>query len=323
MTTRGWVNDSGLYRDGLWTDDANWSPTGAPQAGDTAVIEGGTVGLANAVLSGLTIELAGPATRVPTLDINNVTFGQDTTLQVPNFIPTPFELVTPDGVAEIHASGRNRNDGTIETAQDQGASATLRIDVADGPGPHGGFVSGRFINSGTLHVQPESDLVVQGDGPRAVLRNDGLIDTGGTVTLNLAVLGLGTIRLERPLFAHGGFGLDEVSFTNRVGSGQTVAFNGGGVARIGDLQDFHAVLSGFAAPDAPGLQERIDLPGRDISAVEYNGDQNGGVLTLFAGNRVAGTLTFAGDYTDATFVLGHTVSGITTTSTIALQPPPG
>jgi len=92
MTTKVWVGGTGSF------DDPNeWSPAGAPGAGDIAIIQNGEASLAMQKLDGFELQLQSPAS---VLDISDVRFGAHFTLTVPP---------AAGGAATLNATGFNAN----------------------------------------------------------------------------------------------------------------------------------------------------------------------------------------------------------------------
>jgi hypothetical protein len=155
------------------------------------------------------------------------------------------------------------------------------------------------------------------------LVNNGLIDAGSVVKLNLDVIGVGKIQFGAPYnvgpSAHALTG-PTVETAGSVDYGQTVEFmiapgvrspigsvDSHGLLYIGDPRDFHALIRDFTTdgifnpsglPDLHRDMISLNLP--NLRSSDYQGDATGGVLTLTAGNEVA-HLRFAGSYSLSSF----------------------
>lgn len=306
MTLRTWNGRSGSYGNG-----SNWTPQGTPRPGDTLVVQSGTVTLGNVTLAGVRIDLTGSAAAPPVLAISNVSIGAGSSVQAGNFV---FDINNYNFSGIIQASGNNSSAGTIgATSSDFQRAATLTLNITAG-----GFSAGRFTNTGTIASNPMGRVNVHAASPGATLVNSGLIDIAGHGTIDAAVAGTGTMRLEAAIPLHGFVAAPELTL-GAIGSGQTIQFVGGDDLKLADLANFHGLISGFDAATTAGAHDRIELLGHAITASSYAN----GVLTLQEGAATAGQLRFAAVYSGGSFVLTQgqavTASGaVVATTTITL-----
>jgi hypothetical protein len=243
MTTRSWIGsaDNGFVGAGdLYGNAANWSPSGAPQPGDTLDIGSGTPFDNTTPLDRLAIMLGSPSAATTQLWLSGITIGSDTTVgtftgQVSAATPTlALASVTNNGTIGSPTSGSSSvnynfvdydgvsngqpvNNGVIDVADGQTANLYGANQV---PAPGGGFQyfpGNTLINNGQINVYgtlQEASLTIGGSG---------------TVTLNGISQGLGLP--EKPA---------EFIDNNDIGGGgfastQTIAFNGGTLVAQGDF----------------------------------------------------------------------------------------
>lgn len=314
MTTRTWNGSTAAL-----TNPADWTPAGAPQPGDTLVINAGTARASHLHLNKLNIELNGPVANAPVLELDGVKIGADTTIALSNDTPPVFNFTA---AADIIAAGRNLNAGTILSAPNTpfNVTATLTIDIV--PGAHGR--PGTLVNQGTIGENYVGTLLIHG-APHTQLVNDGTLKLSGQATLAAAIDGCGTIDIGPDIIAGPLLFVPALTVDAPVGHGQTLQFigpssGGGGEVTLTDPGSFHALIRNFInAPDpfTPGLDdESITLAGIDVTSFSYKGDATHGVLTLDAGGSVAARLRFAGDYTTSSFDVATSAAG----STITVHP---
>jgi hypothetical protein len=175
-----------------------------------------------------------------------------------------------------------------------------------------------FVNDGTINSSAGSNTYINGKTAGATLANSGKIHVGSLVKIDATVTGSGTMDFIAPavplMGVPGVLKYSTLELDRGVSADQKINMHNDGKLVIGDLGDFHAVIQEFTGlrhfnPNKPNLvsQDVIDLKGRHgVSGVVYNGNQNGGVLTVFNSlHAVAGTINFAGDYTHAHFSVVH------------------
>jgi hypothetical protein len=309
MTTRAWTGGTGRFG-----NPNAWTPGGNPVPGDDLDIVGGTATVSGGVLLKLSIQLGAPSGMSDSLPavlrLHDSIIAANTTVTVGGTSPAP--LGSGLGSATIEASGIDLNLGTIGVAGFTAAGggfptpSQLTIDIG----------TGRFENAGTLEAgNTPAKLVVHGQSAHAVLSNDGLIDAGSVVNLDVSVLGIGKIAFGAPYLTgpspHAVTG-PGVATTAAVGYGQTVDFRAAsgvdshGTLSIGDPHDFHALISNFVSGSrdqafTPLLhQDLIALSLPEVTSATYRDDAGGGVLTLTGGGDTA-QLRFAGSYTLGSF----------------------
>ena len=149
---------------------------------------------------------------------------------------------------------------------------------------------------GRLVIDPGSTLSATNGTVNAPVTNNGIILAGGYgLTLAGNVVGSGTVQIGA------GARLD-LSYGS-AGSGETVAFLGSTGTLFTPLTGFSASIAGFAVGDAIVLGQTAD-------SVAYFDNFNGtGLLRLRQSGTLVQTLTVAGSYTNAQFLVsGGTLS---------------
>jgi|SRR5271165_1284344 len=321
MTTRVW--NGGIAN---FFSAAAWTPRGQPVSGDSLDIVGGTAKVSRQVLDGLSIQLGEAPLNVTNpgpalLELRNGTIAANTTVAVGGI--TLGATNSGSSSATIDAFAHNVNDGTISVAgfaPQPGVfpnPAQLAIDL-NGSGS-------TFVNDGTLRTaSTPTTLVVEGQNNTDVLTNNGLIDDGSVVQLNLKVIGVGKMQFGAPYYIgpspHALTG-PEIDTTGAVGFGQTVDFmaasgvDSHGQLSIGDPQDFHALIKDFVTSPIvpPGIaplfkEDMISLNLPNLTSSAYQSNATGGVLTLTAGSEVA-HLRFAGSYSLSSFQITTSSTG--------------
>lgn len=275
MTNRTWngSNDS-------FTNAAAWSPSGVPVAGDTAIINAGTVNVAT-TLSGITIQLneLNGATASTTLALNNATIDASSSLVVSNAQPS----ITSTPVV-ISVSGNSTVAGTQSFSGTQ-----INFSIAAGS---------NLTNTGSLNFYGASPTTTGG----GTLTNNGIIallNPTNRITVPVfsdAITGSGTIAL-------GKYG--SVQFNGSVSSGQTLIFNDGAngneTAQFNSISSFAGNVNGFSSSD---LISVVLAAGSNYTNATYtDSGSNGGVLTLYSGSTALGSLNFIGSYSLSAFTL--------------------
>ena len=273
MTTRTWNGTSDTY-----SNAADWSPAGVPVAGDTAVINSGTVNLAT-LLSGVIIDLneASGATTSTTLALNNATLDATSSLTVTNSQPSVTS--TP---AVISVTGTSTFAGT-----ESFNGTTTNFSIAAGS---------TLVNAGTLNFYSSSPTTTGG----GTLQNSGtiaLVNPANRVTVPVfsdAITGTGTIALGK--FA-------ALQINGSVSSGQTLVFNDGAsgseTLQLNALGSFAATINGFSTSDLLA----VVLPSTYSSATYTSTGSSSGTLSLFSGATLQGSINFTGNYTLSSFTI--------------------
>ena len=278
MTTKTWDGSNNTF-----TTAADWSPSGAPQPGDTAVINAGTVGIANATLNGLVIDLNGTAGSAPALDLSDSALGADSQL-VAN---------ADGGVTTINAAGAVLNAGLISfTGPSDARFTTSLINGSDGS-------PAVLHNTGSIAAIGASPNFVTTDAGQT-LANDGAISVWNPsndvqfAIIGPAITGNGSIMLDA---------YAQAELVHDVGAGQTVQFFNNGIGnsslQLDDPADFHGTIAGFAATDT------ITLRNTPFTSFNYAAtDAGSGVLTLTDNGATVASLAFTGSYQTSDFNLG-------------------
>ena len=291
MTVRSWNGATGNY-----SNSADWSPAGPPQAGDIAVIDSGKVTI-------------GVSDLVPNLQIQLAPSGAPLVLQTANaaLYPTDTLAVTASTIGtstSLSWLGPLANYGTITVSyggiNPSGASITIgRFNQA----------GGTLFNFGTISISNTSVLVQGADGAGVdTLVNDGVIrmtGTGGLFTSDqfvVPVTGTGTIEV----------GAGVISTFTSVGAGQTVTLHGAGA------QSAQAIFRGPMAGVVAGLDasSSIDLSTGLYGTRQISSSDGITTVTLLAGDTVVQSVRLEGVFTANQLSISTNASGSTETTTI-------
>ena len=280
MTAKTWngANDA-------FNTDADWSPFGAPGAGDIAIINAGTVTASGVLAPALAIQLNASATS-PTLFLTNGTIRAGDSITVTGNTST----------ATVTVSGTTVNSGNLTLTGD---SPTLVLDSS---------VATTLTNSGGINVTGSASIlqdfgagqivnnsVISYRAPQNVVQTDRIFGT---------VAGTGSIRLNGSagLFLYGA-----------VGSGQTVVFETGGTGvQMVAMSAFAGTFSQFNnSDDISGIGTRWDT-------VAFVGNGNGGSLNFSASGAQVASVGFSGPYSSlADFTIGQSAgTGLQSTTNI-------
>ena len=163
MTTRAWNGSSGAF-----TDGANWSPTGAPQTGDVAVVASGEPQIAGGTLNGFTL-MVGSATDAPNFDLAASTV----------FGPGLAFDDAPDGAGySVNVTGTLTNQGQI------GVTNISSFDIFDdSSGPS------TFLNAGSIVVENKGYLIIN----NSTVTNDATIAVSVGANLEVGLGGTATV----------------------------------------------------------------------------------------------------------------------------------
>ncbi len=277
--TRTWVGGSGDWFDASAWSDAGGQP-GAPLAGDTLLLGGGTVSVtaadvaANGRLDGETVVFGGTNAAPAVLSVDAAVFGPAMRLAVGG----------SDATGTLLAAGQTWYNGQIAvTALD--TALTLAI-AADASG------------AGTLTLTSQSDVVVGQEGGLLVtggeLDNDGVIVVEGSMTL-----AAGTTL--------GGFpsGTEPENAEIRIEDGGTLsvagAVNGGATVQFGDASGLLAIADPsafYGTITRMGTGDRIDFAGATVQVPSAGSSyvtvtSNGTTTTLYVGTIDGGAGTFS------------------------------
>lgn len=251
MTTRTWIGGGS----NLAVDPSQWSPTGAPQAGDTLVMTGGTINITDDDLAGDTLTLEAPSS---------------TSVR-------PFQV----GINLVNGSA-NIGFGTTFTIAAMGAVATGFVG-GDGVGFNGGMT----IADGSTATFSGAANFVYGFSAKggAFVNNGAITDSVGTFTTDLS--GNGNFTLTR---YHDGPGRIEINGAVASTLNFTLSGDRGIYASLilDQPTKFNAPITVLGiTPAGQPASDLITLKG--ITATAYGYDNN--TLTLFNGTTVVDTLT--------------------------------
>ena len=283
MTTKTWDDSTNSFFNAV-----DWSPTGSPQPGDTAIINAGTVGVSGTSLQALTVEINGSSSASPALALTDAVVG----------VGTVLASDATSGTVRINATGTVVNQGVISFTGPATAQFTTSLaDGADG-------TPGLLQNLGSIAAIDSSPYFVATAAGQA-LENDGAISLWNPsrgfqiATIGPAVTGSGTILMDA---------YTQAELVQDVGAGQTIQFLNGtaghALVQIDQASGFHGTIAGFVQSDT------LTLANVPFTAYSYSStDASHGVLTLTNGSIPAASLAFSGSYQTSDFSLGFTDLG--------------
>ena len=226
-----------------WSVAGNWTPSGTPANGDTAIINSGpTVQLLDLSLVGNTIDLGG---LTPLAFINDGS-------AVSNLDSATAVEVTGNA-ATIDITGSVTDAGKIVVAD--GAS----LDIAIGPN---GALPGVLRNTGTILVGSGANLLITTSGALDAVNSGAIQINGGTVVVD-ARIGFGGF------FSIGNNSSLEINQLVPFGGGIDAAFNGtNALLKLDDASK----VSGSFIPNL-GQGDTIDIGQTTIGTLTYSGSQ--------------------------------------------------
>ena len=261
---------------GLFSSADNWTPNGAPAAGDRLYIPSGTALLFNTAFGspdtpssiGLTSASASQPSRLVAWNVTltNVTLDN---------APAPASGQSGGYAGQSGAlvvGGEVTNDGgLIEAGRGNLLLPGNSLDIVVAP-------YSTLVNKGSVGATPGNTMAISGyDG--SALENDGAVfAAGGTVTVGTDLTGVGSVNLSKGPPGFGGF----VEVQAAVDAGQTFNLSYGAGLQIDQPMRFLGSVS---------LQGgQVSLEG--LSAQSW--DENGSVIDLFdASGSVIDTLSLA------------------------------
>lgn len=294
MATKTWTGAQSADS----SDPANWTPSGVPQAGDSPVINSGTISLIGDNLNGDTLT----ATPGASIDVGA---GSDLKIQGELYNQQP----PSDPITVDLAAG-----GTADIAWDE--YATVVVNATGGTLSSEMYEGAEQINiasGATLTAETISD-----DNAALTISGPGTLDVAGVVGAHwiglalspAAIIGNGTITGPGP-----------VTIDSAVASGitLTMTYEGDPVVLDKPWNFDGAIVDTDSYPVASARTETVTLSG--LEATSYT-DANG-VLTLYQGDAVEAAYRVQSDYTIAVSEdgKGDTViwtGGITPTSGTSL-----
>jgi hypothetical protein len=292
MATRTWngANDS-FFNAGDWLEGV------VPVAGDSAVINSGTVNVTGAI-SPIFINMDGA--NGPTLALANAT------------LPTGTHLNGNDeaGFNNITARGNVINAGGLTFSGLSGGE----VDILLFNGSGGSATS--FVNTGGISVVGQRAIVLNQDTNTAnqIVNNGTISFRGGASGTNLetvvtTISGTGTIRLQPNV---------NLQLGGAVSGGQQVIFEpgaGSSTLFVGDATEFNGIISGFGSSD----QVRVIVIGYHASTYSLANGIGTFTFTNAQGNNV-GHVSFAGNHPQSDFTLTPNGNVVTITTPVANEP---
>ncbi len=296
MTQRTWNGSNGSFN-----DPAGWTPSGVPVAGDTAIINAGTVAEQGALPAAFLLQLTAGANS-PTLTLANTSIVAGSHLAV----------VAATANATASFSGAGANLGSIDLSGSSPGSAVLQF-------TDNGTTASTLTNANGLNIVGTT-AVLQSLGSNAgtQLVNNGTISirnpngAGVLATTDfIAIGGTGVIRLGANVL---------LEATSTVGSGQTVQFEPGSSTasqlQIDNPSLFQGTISGFGA-----LDKITAITARYDSYDYVSTGANSGNLVFTASGTAVSSIAFTGAYTRSSFgmttQLGQTLEKSVITTTVA------
>jgi collagen type I/II/III/V/XI/XXIV/XXVII alpha len=299
--TYTWIGPSGIAASGTISTD--WSPTGVPQAGDTAIIgTNGTVLAGDGLLRSETVFLAG----------GELSFAGDSLVTQGNPSLDSASLITtnisPGTIlaSTIDALGNFVNQGTILAAGTSGSSLLIDVGTAVISGT---TVAGNFNNANLIQANAGNSLTIA-VGPGAVLANSGqIIDNGGSVIVRVSGanaafstsdgIGIGTSGSGSLTIEDGGtvtVSGGGVALGTSAGTGSTGLITVGGTGAAAVL-NFGSAAAGLTVGQATQGQVVI----ADNGTVNLNGTAG---LTIGSAASAVGGVTLTGNAASAVLNLG-------------------
>lgn len=197
-----------------------WTPYGAPQAGDRLIIGEGTVFLNDASLKTATVVLSsdGQTTAAPTLVASgaanvNVVVDQELLSGLSGYSPNAYGNVDVAGAPTVHVTAIGQ--------RVTGGHAAVTIDPFS------------EMRGGVTATGADSSVVVTGSSTSAFENSDSTATNSGSVTISADVVGVGTFELSN---------YGTMTFQQGVSAGQTIT-DTGGILTIADPKDFHGTLN--------------------------------------------------------------------------------
>ena len=258
--------------------DADWTPSGAPQAGDTAVIQGGRAIVSARTLDNINVLLYSSPGNSPTLELANAALG----------LAAGVLLSAGGSDPALKITGTAANYGTINLTSQGAGTDTVSL-------PGIGAAS-TLINYGVIGINAKAQFVLLSSAFDTKLTNNGLIyltsttQTAGSAFFQVPITGTGTVSL--------GDGT-RVEFVQGVSADQTVQLNkGSGKLQIDAANQFAAKIAGLSSSST------ISLVGVSYDSYFYQttGPSSGNLVLSLSGS-IIDTVAFAGDYATNSFSL--------------------
>ncbi len=278
----------------------NWTPSGPPNSGDTAIVNAGTVQLDDAQLTSNTVFL-----NAGTFQLTNDTgsFSSGGSL-VSAFDQGTTMFAGARGPAEIDTFGNFVNEGLIEAAGASHTSTTIKI-------AQSGTAPGFFINYGDIEADTGNSVTIAVAGT-SELFNAGLIyANGGTLLIKGGPAGIAGGYApdlgEVALVGDGGTLEVNTGFpAGTEGSAPTYAFydgDSGDTLKIDQLGQFSGRIVGFQHGDTIDLGAALNV---GSIVVAHDGRL---LLESPSGNVLATLVLSSGAYNTGTFAVTAVAAG--------------
>jgi hypothetical protein len=313
MTTRTWIGGGNNRA----SNPLDWSPTGAPQPGDSLEAEGQggalTINVRHNDLAGdeftaLGVSLTANLTHNATMSAF-VGFGGSATFNVSGHSTLSFfstrdpTMVNLSQNSTLTVEGVDRTTATINMSGRD--TANLGLNVVDNVGGYIVNLSHRAEWTGTLKFSTTgaslaASVTVNG-GANTFFNNDGN-SAVVQATINADVVGNGSIDVDSVMIGSGSY-TGKLEFMQSVGRHQTVTDNG--VVQIDQPREFAASIT-LATTPAGNSPAQIDLEGlANADSYTFTND----MLRLFSGNKVIDKLRLT-DQTQYGFAVQKTASSV-------------
>ena len=313
MTTRTWLGGQRSF-----FDPSVWTPSGAPVAGDVAIIGPGSASTANVALvsgrnlNGVTVLLDdGPGATgsalAPTLSLSNTVIGSGSTIEnLAETSPAPGAADTE----QVLVGGMVWNVGEIGENRSAPIGNTLNITIQ----PGATLVNGA---GGRIRGTTISQLNIEG-GRKSALVNNGVISgQGTTMDVGVAVSGSGSFNMTRGGNPGSASGTpSRLEFHQAVGPGETIVVDDTTLVLDAPMR-FLATIDDVSVtpPGAFASKSAILLAGEQATALQFQGDE----LRVWAGAMKLADLRFAAGLNGGDFTLSNTSQG----AEIAIAAPGG
>ena len=272
--------------DARYDVETEWSSSGVPQPGDTAIISSGTVSVILRRIDGVTI------------DLDQTAAAGSATLDLGPFIDSPQEFATLGSGTTLNVTNSRTNASLLDVPPTVAFGTAANLGTINVSAVRAVFSIGAFYNSGTVNVI-SSTAQFAGAALMNTFQNDGtfaVVQSRGSApfsTVDVPITGQGSIQL-------GAYGT--IRLSAGIADTQLVLFNGG-VGQYEQLDlvkpnDAKATITGFSNTDV------IRLLNTSFTNASYTSTGAArGTLSLFNGAATVATLAFAGRYTLDSFTI--------------------
>ena len=297
MTTFTWNGGTGAG-----DDPSQWTPTGTPGTGDSAIVASGTLlGGNNTHLNGNTLFL-GSAAFITGGD-NSITF-MSPTFDFQTVLTSAIPGASAAESSLLVATGRFVNQGTIDAAGPAGSTFTIDVTTA-------GTVPGTFINYSQISVESGNAMTIDIAGTSELMNASAIQVNGGTLVINAATNaiagGYAPVGGGTAIIDGGGTLETNVGYASTAsGSTPYYAFadaTAGNTLKIDNIGSFGGIIIGFGANDTIDLGTSLA-----VGQIAYSSTSN--ILAMEnAGGTILASLVLAGNFQTGTIPVTGTTAG--------------